>query len=185
MKILLCYYLLIVIVTAKVIIIFKIKHKRKKKSKINKCIYENRSYYASEVISKIPNRTPRPMPMGSCPRHKQKTERPKDQETNDVLLRNKWITYGILTNRRPRDPYDALRIEHPTPSRGGGRGRGKQHLEQAPLYPKEKLKKEVLCFSQILYRVFHSIVLQIRCFSIVSAREGRYDLFNHLKSDLK
>ena len=103
MKILLCYYLPFIIVTAKVIIIFKIKHKRKKKSKINKCIYENRSYYASEVISKIPNRTPRPMPMGSCPRHKQKTERPKDQETNDVLLRNKWITYGILTNRRPRD----------------------------------------------------------------------------------
>ena len=76
MKILLCYYLLIVIVPAKVNIIFQIKHKRKKKSKINKCIYENRSYYASEVISKIPNRTPRPMPMGSCPRHKQKTERP-------------------------------------------------------------------------------------------------------------
>ena len=31
MKILLCYYLLIVIVPAKVNIIFKIKHKRKKK----------------------------------------------------------------------------------------------------------------------------------------------------------
>ena len=40
MKILLCYYLPFIIVTAKVIIIFKIKHKRKKKSKINKCINE-------------------------------------------------------------------------------------------------------------------------------------------------
>ncbi len=109
------------------------------------------------------------------------------------------------TNRRPRDrktkrqmmyccAINGLRMAYlqtedretrmmryvsntPPPAVGGGRGRGKQHLEQAPLYPKEKLKKEVLCFSQILYRVFHSIVLQIRCFSIVSAREGRYDFF--------
>ena len=28
-----------------------------------------------------PESTPRPMPIGFCPRHKQKTERPKDQET--------------------------------------------------------------------------------------------------------
>ena len=112
--------------------------------------------------------------------------RPRDQKT-----KRQWITYGILINIRPRDQKTerpvwcvTYRTPHPQPW-GRGRGRGKQHLEQAPLYPKEKLKKEVLCFSQILYRVFHSIVLQIRCFSIVSAREGRYDLFNHLKSDLK
>ena len=96
--------------------------------------------------------------------------------------------YGFLSPTQTEDRETRMMryvSNTPPPAVGGGRGRGKQHLEQAPLYPKEKLKKEVLCFSQILYRVFHSIVLQIRCFSIVSAREGRYDLFNHLKSDLK
>ena len=47
-----------------------------------------------------------------------------------------WVPVPTQTEdretKRPRDPYDALRIEHPTPSRGGGAG-GRGKHKHAPI----------------------------------------------------
>ena len=81
--------------------------------------------------------------------------RPRDRKTKRQMmyccaingLRMAYLQTEDRETKRPKDPYDALRIEHPTPSRGGGAGGGGNNTwSKHPCTRKRNLKKKFYAF---------------------------------------